>query len=139
MADNVARADIDVEASPEKVWDIITTHASDVNFGAAVESDWTPGSPIVWRGEWNGKSFEDRGEIIEVERPRRLVLTHYSPMSGAEDTPENRHRLTYELSERDSGTHIEFTQDGNASESARAESEKNWRQHLAAVKEQAES
>lgn len=136
MTDFIARADIDVDAPARRVWETITTHASDVNFGATVESDWMPGSPIVWRGEWEGKTFEDRGEILEAEPPRRLVLTHSSPASGGDEA--SVHRLEYELSERDDGTHVAFTQDGNASESARVESEKNWRQHLAAVKERAE-
>ena len=139
MTDYIARADVDVEASAQKVWTTITTDASEVNFGAEVDSDWRPGSPITWRGEWNGTSFEDRGEIVEADAPRRLVLTHYSPSSGAEDTPENHHRLTYELSEKEGVTHVAFSQDGNASESAQAESEKNWRQHLAAIKERAEA
>ena len=136
MTDLTARADVDVDAPVQRVWETITTHASDVNFGATVESDWMPGSPIVWRGEWEGKTFEDRGEILEAEPPRRLVLTHSSPQSGGADAPV--HRLEYELSERGDGTHVAFTQDGNASESAKAESEKNWRQHLSAVKERAE-
>lgn len=138
MTGYTARADVDVEASADKVWDTITTHASDVSFGSEVASDWTPGSPITWRGEWDGKRFEDRGEILEADAPRRLVVTHYSPRSGAADAPENHHRLTYELTEADGATHVDFSQDGNASEEAQAESEKNWRQHLAAIKERAE-
>jgi uncharacterized protein YndB with AHSA1/START domain len=138
MPGHVARTDIDIDASADKVWETITTHASDVNFGATVESDWKPGSPITWQGEWDGRSFEDRGEIIEAVRPHRLVLTHYSPMTGAEDVPENYHRITYELSGNGDGTHVEFTQDGNKTPDAATESENNWRQHLAAVKERAE-
>ena len=130
----IARADIEVDASAEKVWSTITDHASDVNFGADVESDWKPGSPVVWRGEWEGKPFEDRGEVVEAVAPHRLVLTHVSGDAG--EAP--LHRLTYELSGSGAGTHVEFWQDGNATEGAASESEKNWRRHLEAVKERAE-
>lgn len=132
----IARAEIDVNASADKVWQVITTHASDVTFGSTVESEWTPGSAITWRGEC--KQFEDSGEILEAVAPYRLVLTHFSPLSGAEDTPENRHRLVYELSGRGDQTHVEFSQDGNKTEPAATEAEQNWRRHLEAVKERAE-
>ena len=32
-------------------------------FGTTVESEWRPGSPIVWKGEWQGRAYEDKGEI----------------------------------------------------------------------------
>ena len=127
------RADIDVDASPTKVWEVLTRHASEVNFGAEVESDWRSGSEVVWRGEWQGKAFVDRGVVVEAVAPHRLVLTHASGQ-----TPDQEHRLSYELSGRDAGTHVEFWQDGNATAAAAAESERNWRQHLEAVKERAE-
>ena len=66
-------------------------------FGAIVETDWKPGSPIAWRGEWNGKPFEDKGEVLEVLPYKFLKLTHFSPLSGQEDRPENYHTLEYEL------------------------------------------
>ncbi|MFH8252643.1 SRPBCC domain-containing protein [Microbacterium sp. B2969] len=132
----IARADIEVDASPEKVWDTITKHASEVNFGATVDSDWKAGSPVVWHGEWEGKSFEDRGEVIEAIAPHRLVLTH---SSGSSHAKGSEHRLTYELAGRGAGTHLEFWQDGNATPTAAGESESNWRKHLAAIKERAEA
>lgn len=135
MAGFIARADIEVDASAEKVWSTITEHASEVSFGATVESDWTAGSPVVWRGEWEGTSFEDRGEVVEAIAPHRLVLTHASGSAEPDAAP---HLLTYELSAGGAGTHVEFWQDGNATEAAASESEGNWRQHLAAVKERAE-
>ncbi|WP_345801307.1 SRPBCC domain-containing protein [Microbacterium sp. AZCO] len=131
----IARADIEVDASPQRVWETITKHASEVNFGATVESDWKPGSSVVWSGEWEGKSFEDRGEVIEAVAPHRLVLTHFS----GEHAEGSEHRLTYELAGRGAGTHLDFWQDGNATEGAASESEANWRRHLAAIKERAEA
>ncbi|MEU1972549.1 SRPBCC domain-containing protein [Microbacterium sp. NPDC019599] len=134
MPGYIARADIDIDASPVKVWETLTTHASDVNFGATVESDWRPGSAVVWRGDWEGKSFVDTGEVLEAVAPHRLVLTHESGASA----DALQHRLTYELSGRGAGTHVELWQDGNATQGAAGESERNWVQHLEAVKERAE-
>lgn len=131
MPGYIARADIEVDAAPEKVWETLTRHASEVNFGAHVESDWRPGSTVTWKGEYDGTSFEDRGEVVDAVAPYRLVMTHAS--GGG---PE--HLITYELSGSGDGTHVEMTQDGNASEGAASESAGNWRTHLEAVKEYAE-
>jgi uncharacterized protein YndB with AHSA1/START domain len=128
----IARADIDVDASPDKVWHTITANASDVNFGAVVESDWRPGSSITWKGEWEGKAFEDTGEVVDAVAPYRLVVTHSSPGGDAE------HVITYELSGSGDGTRVELSQDGNASDGAASESAANWRKHLEAVKDRAE-
>ena len=40
-------------------------------FGTDAVSDWKEGSPITWKGEWEGKHYEDRGVILRLE-PERL-------------------------------------------------------------------
>ena len=35
-------------------------------FGAKVDTDWEEGSPITWTGEYEGKPYQDKGEILEV-------------------------------------------------------------------------
>ena len=64
-------------------------------FGSRVQTDWQAGSPIVWKGEFDGKPYEDKGEIVEVEQNRLLRMTHFSPSTGRPDEPENYHTLTY--------------------------------------------
>lgn len=134
----IARADIEVDASPERVWVTLTRHASDVSLGAVIHSDWTVGSSVVWRGEWEGRSFEDEGVVLEAIAPLRLVLTHSSGGAGEGAASGIVHRLGYELSGRGAGTHLEFWQDGNATPRTAAEAERNWRAHLVAVKDHAE-
>ena len=105
--------------------------------GAKVRSEWTPGSPITWSGEHNGQSFEDRGQILEVDRGRRLVHTHFSPMTGAEDVPENYHRVEWNLDDREGS--IELTLEMPVdSEEQRAEFENNWGMMLDSLKAVAE-
>lgn len=48
-------------------------------FGSRVEADWRPGGRITWRGEYHGKEYEDKGEIVEVDDERRLKLTTSAP------------------------------------------------------------
>jgi hypothetical protein len=46
-----------------------------------------------------------------VEPERRLVVTHFSPMSGQEDVPENYHRITYRLDDEGDTTRLTLEQD----------------------------
>jgi uncharacterized protein YndB with AHSA1/START domain len=104
-------------------------------FGSRVETDWKPGSRITWKGEYEGKKYEDKGEILEVEQERRLKVTHFSPLSGDEDAPENYHTLVYELNENDGNTRVSLSQDNNPSEEAAEHSRANWEKMLSALKE----
>jgi outer membrane protein TolC len=45
-------------------------------------------------------------------------MTHFSPLSGEEDVPENYHVLAYEVEEVDGETRVRLTQDNNSSPEA---------------------
>ena len=49
-------------------------------------------------------------------RSRRLKLTHFSPLSGDEDVPENYHTLVYELEGHGDTTRVSLSQSNNATE-----------------------
>ncbi len=103
-------------------------------FGTTAASDWREGSPITWKGEWKGKPHEDKGKILKVEPRRLLRYSHYSPLSGLADTPENYHTVTIELSQQGTQTRVSLSQDNNASDEARGQSEKNWKMVLESLK-----
>jgi uncharacterized protein YndB with AHSA1/START domain len=128
VAGHLATAQIEIDASPGRVWSALTDpeQIEKYMFGSRVETDWEPGSPIVWRGEYEGKRYEDKGEIVEIEPKRRLKMTHFSPLSGQEDAPENYHTLLYELEEQGGRTRVSLSHDGNASEEAAEHSKANW-------------
>lgn len=141
MAGHVAIAEADIRASRSKVWRALTDpdQIQKYMLGSRVETDWNPGSRITWTGEYEGKRYEDKGEVVEVEPERRLELTHFSPLSGDEDVPENYHTLVYELEERDGKTHVSLSQDNNKSEEAAEHSRANWGKMLAGLKEVVEA
>lgn len=132
----IAKATTIIYAPVSKVWqalvnpEIIKQYLSNTE----VISDWKVGSPILYKGEWEGKAFEDKGEILEIEPEKVLKSTHWSPLSGVPNIPENYHTVTYILSDRGDSTEVTITQDNNATEQEQAHSEKNWKTVLEGMK-----
>jgi uncharacterized protein YndB with AHSA1/START domain len=136
-----AKANVTIRAPLEKVWEGLTDPAIIKRYmmGATVTSEWKQGSPITWKGEWNGKTYEDRGKILEIQPLHRLRYSHYSPLSGDEDKPENYHNVTVDLLETDGAVRVDLEQDNNETPDARDHSQKNWEAMLAALKKTLES
>jgi len=103
-------------------------------FGTTVISDWKEGSKIIWKGEWEGKTYEDKGKILRFEPKKSLQYSHFSPLSDLHDNPENYHIVTIELEEKDKQTIVTLTQTNNADEKTKDHSEKNWKMMLASLK-----
>jgi uncharacterized protein YndB with AHSA1/START domain len=131
-----AKATTTIHAPVSKVWQALVNPEiiKQYLFDTDVISDWKIGSPIIYRGEWEGKPFEDRGKILEIEPETVLRSTHWSPLSGVPDTPENYHTVTYTLLKKGDSTEVTITQDNNASEEEKAHSEKNWNTVLDSMK-----
>lgn len=84
------------------------------------------------KGEYKGKAYEDKGEIMTFAPPRQLSFSHWSGMSGQPDTPENYHLVTFDLVPNGWATKVTLSQANlmggvTASDKEhRAEYEKNW-------------
>jgi uncharacterized protein YndB with AHSA1/START domain len=141
MANHVATATVEIDAPPARVWTALTDPAEieKYMFGSHVVTDWKPGSPIVWEGEYEGKKYEDKGEIVEIKPARRLKVTHFSPLSGQDDVPENYHTLTYELEAAGPVTRVALSQDNNPTAEAAEHSKANWEKMLSGLKEVVET
>lgn len=140
-ASMVAKASTTIDAPAAKVWDALVNPASikQYMFGTDMTSDFTPGSPVTWKGEWEGRPYEDKGEILRIERERLLEYTHFSPLAGLPDAPENYHTVTIELSGDGGKTNVALSQDNNKTDQEREHSEKNWRMMLEGLKKFVES
>lgn len=113
----------------EKVWDAITDPAKvkEYLFGTnMVVSEWKVGGQIRYKGVWEGKEYEDKGEILKYEPGKLLVSTYWSGFSGKPDIPENYQVVSYILSPANGGTKLTITQDNVASEEGKKHSEDNW-------------
>ncbi len=138
--DLTARATAVMNAPVSKVWQALVNPDTIKRyfFGTDVETDWRVGSPIYWRGVWQGKAYEDKGKILRIEDEKLMQYSHFSPLAGVPDRPENYHTVTVELAREGERTRVSLTQDGNASEEEREHSAKNWAMMLEALKKYVE-
>jgi len=136
MTGHIATASVTVDAPPERVWHALTDPETikQYYFGTTVATDWQPGSAITWAGEYEGRQYEDRGEILEADPPLLLRHTHFSPLGGKPDAPENYHTLTYTLADTGGGTEVTLEQDNNDSPEAAEHAAGNWRTMLDGLK-----
>ena len=133
---HIAKAEITINTPPSKVWDALTEPdlIKQYLFGTEVATDWQAGSPITYKGTWEGKTYEDKGKILQVEPGRLLVSTYWSSLSSVPDIPENYQTVRYELSAESDGTRLTITQDNNDTQEAAAHSEQNWKMVLDGIK-----
>jgi uncharacterized protein YndB with AHSA1/START domain len=133
----IAKAEVSINAPAGRVWEGLTQPEliKQYLFGTNVTTDWKVGSPITYRGEWQGKKYEDKGKILEVVPEKVLVSTYWSSMSGVPDSPENYKTVRYELFPDGGKTKLVLTQDNNATEEEAKHSEENWNMVLGKLKE----
>jgi len=131
------KTSITIEAPIERVWDAITTPdlIKQWFFGVDTESDWTVGSPLVHTGEYQGKPYVDRGEILQIDPPRLLEHSHWSEVSGKPDRPDEYQVVTWSLADRGTGTELTVTERNLPSDEAATTSEQAWKAALGALKE----
>lgn len=135
-----AKTQITVHAPPTKVWAALTKPelVKQYMMGADVASDWKVGSPLVYTGSYQGKTFKEKGVIKQIEPNKLLQATHFSESSGKEDKPENYALVTWELHEKDGATVVTVSQDNIADEKGVEGSKRNWTGVLQGLKKTVE-
>jgi uncharacterized protein YndB with AHSA1/START domain len=132
----VAKAEININASKAKVWDALINPVmiKKYFFGTDCTSDWKAGSKISFRGVWDGKEYEDKGNILKIEPEKYLEYNYWSSFSGTQDVPENYAIVTYSLSNESGFTKLTITQDSVPNEDSKKHSEENWKMVLEGLK-----
>ena len=144
----IVRNTITIQAPAARVWDAMTNPAQTKKymFGCEALSDWKEGSPLIWKGNFNGVELVAvKGTVLGIRPGKFLAYTTIDPNSTIPDTPDNYLTVTYELAEEDGHTLLTATQ---GDYSTVAEGDKRyketidgggWAPILAAVKELVES
>ena len=124
----IAKIDIEINADNATVWKWLTAPEliKQYFFGTQTDTDWKKGSPIYFRGEWEGKKYEDKGTILDIHLEKFVKYNYWSSMSGQPDIPENYASVSYELTAKGSMTVLTINQDGIETEEKKTHSEQNW-------------
>ena len=107
MSEYAAKVSTVIDGDLDAVWQALTDPEAIKKYfmGATVATDWKEGSAITWSGDWKGKPFQDKGEILEVKPKQRLRYSHWSPLGGTDDAPENYHVVAVTLDDADRQRH----------------------------------
>jgi uncharacterized protein YndB with AHSA1/START domain len=132
----IAQATITINAPGSKVWEALTNPdlIKQYLFGTIVKTNWQVGSPIIYEGQWKGKSYQDKGIVMQIEPGKLLVSTYWSSMAGLPDVPENYKTVRYDLSNEGNGTRLTVTQDNNATSEEASHSSQNWKMVMEGIK-----
>lgn len=132
----IIKKSVSIHATAADVWDALVNpeKIKQYLFGTNTISDWKVGSRIAFKGEWQGKEYEDGGVILQLLPNKILQYTYWSSMSGTEDIPENYATVTFELQEQEDGTLLTLTQDNCKTEEQKKHSEDNWGMVLTGLK-----
>jgi len=137
----IATASTTVKAPPSRVWEALTKPELNKQylFGTDVTTDWRVGSAITYKGVWEGKPYEDKGKILEVDPGRLLVSSYWSSLSGVPDVPHNYVTVRYEITQEADGSRLTITQDNNKTQADADHSTQNWKLVLDGLKKLLES
>ncbi len=123
-----AKVSVVINASSKKVWEALTNPKliKQYLFGTDTVTDWKNGSQIRWRGVWEGKSYGDKGEVIEAVPEKILRYTYWSSMSGLEDKKENYVTVSCIITNQKNNVKLTITQDNIKTKESKEHSEKSW-------------
>ena len=116
-----------VKAPINKVWDALSRPeiVSSYFFGSQLITTWEIGSSICFKGEWEGKPYEDKGIVFDYKPNKLLSFSYLSSWSQLPDSPENYLQITYHVNEVSEGTELMISQTNYDEEKAK-HSEGNW-------------
>jgi uncharacterized protein YndB with AHSA1/START domain len=139
-SDITGRVSITIDAPANEVWDALTKpdQIKKYFFGTNTVTDWKVGSPVKFKGKWEGKEYEDKGTVLANEPKRLLKYTYWSSIAGIEDKPENYANITYELSEKNGHTTVTIIQENIPDEKMKAHSQENWNKVIKNLKQYVE-
>lgn len=109
----IIKNDITINAPASVVWNALTNplQTKKYMFGCEPVTDWKPGSPMLWKGVFDGKELiAVKGNIVAIQEGKYLAYTTFDPNSTTEDIPENYATVTYSLKEENGKTHFAVTQ-----------------------------
>lgn len=133
---NISKSSIKIQASPALVWDALVNKeiAKKYFHGAEVWASWEEGSPITFKGEFNGNKYEEKGVILKVVPESLLQYSHWSPFDGLPDEPENYRTWTFNIADGSGDAILSVSEDNIPTEAKKLRSDEFWNEVLQTIK-----
>ncbi len=136
--DLIASQTITISNSLANVWEGLTNPAyiKEYLYGTQTITDWKPGSEVLFKGDYNGTIYCDKGVVIENKHLETISYTYWSGFSGVADVPENYSLVTYKvLPISNNETALTWTMQGFATEEGYNHSQTGMSVFLKTVKD----
>lgn len=132
----ISKSSIHIQAPSSGVWEALinTEIAKQYFFGAEVTTDWKVGTPITFKGEFNGNKYEEKGVILNVSPFRRLQYSHWSNFDGLPDTADNYRTWTFDIESNGHFSQLTVTEDNIPTEKQKNRSDEFWDETLLKIK-----
>lgn len=123
-----AKKTITIHAPLADVWQGLTDPAEVKKyfFGSDLHTSWEVGNPLRFTGEWDGKTYEDKGTVLKFEANKMLQYDYWSSWSGKADAPENYQIITYRVKAKGDSTLLTITQSNIPTLETKIHSTQNW-------------
>jgi uncharacterized protein YndB with AHSA1/START domain len=113
MATN--RSTLQINASPEKVWEALTKPEKVKlwQYGSELLTSWEPGTDISFVTKWEDQVFKQWGKIVDFQPYTRISYRLFAPRPDLEDKPEHYFVMNYVLTDNNGQTLLEIIQEDN--------------------------
>jgi uncharacterized protein YndB with AHSA1/START domain len=124
-----AKTQLTFNAPIAKVWALLTEPAlvKQYFFGTDLVTTWEVGTPIFFRGEWEGTPYEDKGTVLKFVPEKELQYDYRSSWSTLPDLPENYQIITNRVKSKGNQTILTIMQTNIATIEQKNDSSKNWK------------
>lgn len=129
------------QCSVNQVWEALTKPelVKKWQYNTDLTTDWKQGSSLIFKNEIDGSTYEQKGTVLEIDKPTYLKYSLFAPRPGLEDKPENYFTMIYTLEEKDQKTTLAIIQEDPRGQMQEEQSEESENSVLQALKTLIES
>ena len=125
-----------IKAPLNKVWDALINPelVKQYFFGTDLVTTWQVGSPILFKGQWEGNPYEDKGVVLSFIPMESLEYSYWSSFSGISDIPELYQIMKFSVEEISGGVNVTIFQSNVDTQESADQSGENWKMVMEGLK-----
>lgn len=112
-----------LNAPASRVWEALTNPelTKRYYYNCEVQSEWTPGSALRWKGTYDGRDIDAEGQILEIVPGKRVKFSGFDRLAAGDISKSGDIHITHELVPQGTATKLLTTIDHFEGDETRAE------------------